>query len=414
MNFLKNALRSIKNSKVLQQRISITILIIICYQWLTTIPLPGIKSGTLSNETLQMFGVISGGNYTTLSFMAMGVSPYITANILTEILSNDTNRKMTELSQEGHVGRQKLNNITKILTLIIALIQIPVLLMTFKQANLITNSSSLGTLNYLAAGITMLAGTFIAMTLGDQINRHGIGNGPSLIITANILAMIPSQYAPIVALFKASDEGTTNTALQWCAIMLVGFIIILVMNLTEKRLPLQQLRETKRSSHKAYLPINLNPAGMIPVIIAGGFVSLNTLIGILLTNSGKSPSFTKYLGLDSWSGLLIYGALIFLFGLAYALIQMNPEKLTKHLKQSNTYILGVPIHKTESFLTSQILRVSVIGSLLLTIIAVVPTILGFSQSVQLVSLLIIVSTLVELLKQINGIAKKSNYDTIGL
>lgn len=396
----------ILKTKVLRKRALVTLLVVAAFQIFSTIALPGVTTKTLNNPMFTLLNVTSGGGYTNLSLMALGISPYITASIIVQMLSNGLVKSLTRYAKEGRVGVKKLNRLTKILTIVFAVIQAPTLILTFNRLGALGMDKSPTLITYILASTIVVTGAMVAMFMGDTLNQYGLGNGPSLLITGNIVVQFPHTIKTVFSAFKSPEN--THNAIMVIATLVVGLLIIVWMNGVEKHLPLQHMRELNRTSKAGYLPIKLNPAGMVPVIFTSAIMSIMSMLAQL-----KTP-FTKVLALFDMSkpqGLVIYAVLTLIFGVSYSLIQMSPERVTRHLNQSGTYIVGVDLNDTKTFLTKEIRLIGGVGSVFLIFIGILPYLTGVAAQVSLISVLIVVSSVLETSKQIGGISEKYAYET---
>ena len=396
-------------NKTLLKRMGVTLLILALYQIAITVPLPNLSVTVANSSLLNLLNITSGGGFTSLTLFALGLTPYITATIITQLLTSGVSKTMTLWSEQGTAGRTKINTVTKTVMIVLALIQAPALIFALKQLQTIGAVGAVSWKTYVFATLIVTAGASMAKFMGDELNRHGLGNGASLLIAANIAAGLPDTVKTVIQLF--SSKQTQPKA--WIAILVfvVGVLAIVFMELTERRLRIQAARQTQISSKKAYLPIKLNPAGMIPVIFAGGLISIAHTLSTLATSNKVLANITHVLGLDTTSGKIIYAAIVFTFGVFYSFTQVNPTKLKANFMHSNTYLLGVSYAQTENYLALSIVQLSMIGSAILAVMALIPYILGIDSIVSLISLLILVISLIELVRQIQGLRLKSSYST---
>lgn len=400
------ALINIFKTKVLRKRALFTLFVLVLYQILASVPLPGLSAKSLSNPILQLLNVTSGGGYSNLSLFALGMTPYVTASIIVQMMSSGLVKKFTRYSQEGNSGRKKIDFYTKLFTVLIAIVQAPILVMLYQKLKGFGLVETPTLKTYVFAGLIVTAGAMVAMFMGDQLNKYGLGNGPSLIIAGNIMAQMPTMCQTIYTQLT----GKATATLGWLSVgtIIVGLIVLIWMYYVEKHLPLQHMREITRTSSAGYLPIKLNTSGMIPVIFVSGIVSVASMMSSL---GGTFKTIFSVFNLTTTSGLVIYATLTLLFSIGYSIVQMDPKKLSKHLRQSGTYIIGVELDVTENYLTKQILTVGAYGSIVLVLIAITPYVLKIQNTVSLISLLIVVGTLMETIKQIMGVSKKYKYDT---
>lgn len=395
--------------KILIKRLLFTLGVLAIYQFAVSTPLPNLSAKIADNSIFRLLNITSGGGYSQLSLFALGLTPYITATIITQLLSSGLSKKMTLWMDQGTKGQEKVNWVTKIVMLVLALLQAPSLILIFKQMGAfgITTTPTLKT--YIFATLITVAGTCAAKFLGDELNRHGLGNGASVLIAANIAANLPTSIQSIIQLISRKSTSVHG----WIALatMIIGIIVIVAMELIEKRLRLQATRQPNLSDENSYLPIKLNPAGMIPVIFAGGLISITQTLSSIAGSNTILEKTAEIFSLNSISGKIIYASIVFVFGVFYSFTQINPTKIQKHLTNSSTYILGVSYENTENFLALSIVQLSIIGSALLAILALIPYILGVDGLVSLISLLILIISLMEIHRQIKGLRIKNKYTT---
>lgn len=396
-------------NKTLWKRLGFTLIVLALFQIAVSTPLPNLSAKVADSPLLDLLNITSGGGFSTLSLFALGLTPYVTATIITQLLSNGVSKTMTLWSEQGTAGRNKINNVTKIVMVVLALMQAPALVFAFKQLGAIGVTSAPTLKTYVFATLITTAGAVMAKFMGDELNRHGLGNGASLLIAANIAAQLPDTINIFIGLFKGKDTQATG----WLSVIVFvgGIVAITFMELTERRLKLQSTRQHARSNDAAYLPIKLNPSGMIPVIFAGGIVAIAQSLTTFAAGNTAFESVAKFLSLESTSGKIVYGIVVFVFGVFYAFTQLNPTKLSKQLANNGTYIMGVAYNETENFLALNIVQLSVIGSAILTVLALLPFILGIGKAVSLISMLILIVTVIELTRQIKGLLHKNHYET---
>ena len=380
---LKNAFQD----KDIRNRIFFTLSMLIVFRIGTHITVPGVNASAI--QTLASTGLFSllntfgGGALSQYSIFAMGVSPYITASIVIQLLQMDIIPKFTEWSKQGEVGRRKLNQTTKYLAVVLAFIQSIGISLGFNQLSglgLIRNPS---VSTYLTIALIMTAGSMFVIFIGDSITTHGIGNGTSLIIFSGIVARIP---ADLVAFYQerfvdAGSQLVSNivfaVALLVAMILLVVFVVYIQQ--AERRIPIQYSKHTTGSNQAAHLPLKINSAGVIPVIFASSFMMTpQTILGFFATSHGEATWYQVMNTIFNFRepvGAVIYTVLIVLFTYFYALIQINPEKMAENLQKSGAYIPSVrPGKGTEDYITSLLMRLSTVGAAFLGLIAILPII----------------------------------------
>ena len=355
---------------------------------------------------------MSGGGLKSFSIFALGVSPYITASIITQLLQMDIIPYFKELKDEGYTGRQKINKITRYLGIIIGFFQAYMLTFMYMKGA--------GTAVMLKTTLVMTAGTAFLLWMGDQITQKGIGNGQSLLIMAGILQSMPRIFASAYQTFI----GGSYTALLGTilfSVFIISYIIIILgivwISLAERRIPIQYSNRTTSAygASQNFLPIKINSAGVMPVIFASILTSVPATI-VQLSGKAKAIEFVnKYIIYTSNTGFIIYLALIMIFGYLYTFISMNPDEMSKNLNEHGGYIPGVrPGKETSDYIGNVLGKLTLVGSIFLVILAGLPVILSKATSLPSsvtiggTGILIVVGVAIETYKQIeSGLISRS-------
>ncbi len=423
---------TVKNAfkvKEIRSKILFTLFVLIVYRLGASITVPGVNAAALaqisSTGLASILNTFSGGGLENYSVFAMGVSPYITAQIVVQLLQMDIVPKFVEWSKQGEVGRRKLNQATRWLTILLGFIQSIGITAGFNALSTIKLVNNPGVRTYLTIGLILTAGTMFATWLGDMITERGLGNGVSMLIFAGIVAQFPKG---LQQLWDDQIVGESGSAL-WAGI---GFIAVVALCLliivafvtwvqqAERRLPIQYTRRTTTLPKSSYLPLKINVSGVIPVIFAGSFISTpqTILMAFQRTHGGDSwyQIMTNIFNMQSGPGITLYTLLIIIFTFFYAFVQVNPEKLAENLQKQGSYISGVwPGKGTQTFVSHLLMRLSTVGSLFLGIISLIPLIASnvwnLSQSIGLggTSLLIVVQIALDVNRQLNGLTMKREY-----
>lgn len=423
---------TVKNAfkvKEIRSKIFFTLFVLIVYRLGASITVPGVNASALaqisSTGLASILNTFSGGGLENYSLFAMGVSPYITAQIVVQLLQMDIVPKFVEWSKQGEVGRRKLNQATRWLTIVLGFIQSIGITAGFNALSTIKLVNNPGVTTYLTIGLILTAGTMFATWLGDMITERGLGNGVSMLIFAGIIAQFPKGLRQ---LWDDQIVGESGTAL-WQG---VGFIVVVVICLliivrfvtwvqqAERRLPIQYTRRTTTSPKSSYLPLKINVSGVIPVIFAGSFISTpqTILMAFQRTHGGDTwyQVMTNIFNMQSGPGITLYTLLIVIFTFFYAFVQVNPEKLAENLQKQGSYISGVwPGKGTQTYVSGLLMRLSTVGALFLGVISLIPllasNIWNLSQSIGLggTSLLIVVQIALDVDRQLNGLTMKREY-----
>lgn len=415
--------------KDIRRRLFFTLMMLILFRIGSHITVPFVNAEAVNTlASSGLFGLLNtfgGGALSSYSIFSLGVSPYITASIVVQLLQMDIIPAFTEWSKQGEVGRRKLNSWTRYLSIVVAFAQAIAISLGFNslaQFGLITNP---GLSTYLMIGLIMTAGSMLTVWIGDQITANGVGNGTSMIIFAGIVSRVPREIMTFIdqgILGKSSDEMMRNTGLLALFILLMIFVIAFVVyiNQAERRIPVLYSKRANVATQRSHLPLSINSAGVIPVIFASSLIMVpQTILGLL---SGKFGSENWYnialqiFSLQELPGIALYAFTIILFTFFYAHIQINPERIAENFQKSGAYIPSVrPGLATERYISKILNHLSTFGSVFLMAIATVPLLVSYifelPQNIALsgTSLLIVVGVALDTYKQIEGRLIKHQY-----
>lgn len=463
----KTIFLSLKN-KDMQKRLLIVLSLIIVYRLLAHIPIPlanptqlkQVISSLVSGSNFGGFlNLLSGGALAQFSIVLVGMSPFITASVITQLLTKAI-PSLEELHKDGESGRRKINQWTRMIAVPLAIIQSIAFIYILRQTVLAGNSTGIAALTpieWTVAVTAMTAGSILLMWIGELITEQGVGNGISLIIFAGIISQLPQTLATIISSVFDTSKGTLNV-FNWFHIpvnptafwVVVGIALasLLILYLLVKINEAQRVitvnyakRVQGNSSYggvKSILPIKLIAAGVIPVIFAVAFLSLPAFIGQVLKANGnhaytalaqnlitwfQAPSPGSFTGstLDSFIYPAAYFVLVILFTYFYTGIVFNANEIAENLQKQGGFVEGVrPGLQTEKYLSRTVNRLILFGSITLGLIAVMPFAaeyifaqLGISATNLAIGgtgLLIVVSVGLESLRQINSRALMVTYD----
>lgn len=402
------------SNKDLRKRIYFTLMCLGLFCLGTTITIPWASAVYQELGFLEIFNLMSGGGLRSFSIFALGVSPYITASIITQLLQMDIIPYFKELKEEGYTGRQKINRITRYLGIIFAFLQGYILTIVYMKG--------MGTAEILKTSLVMTAGTCFLLWIGDQVTSKGIGNGMSLLIMAGIIQSMPSMFVTTFQSLVLSGTYTTLIGSLLFALFVIIYILIIVgvvfIQIAERRIPIQYSNRTNSAygAQTSFLPIKLNSAGVMPVIFASTLIAIPTTIVNLIGNTNAINFVNNYIEYTSLTGFILYILLIFFFGYFYTFIEMNPEEMAKNLNKNSGYIPGIrPGNDTVKYVSNIIKRLTVVGTLFLVIIAGLPIVFskfsGLPSSVTIggTGLLIVVGVAIETYKQIESSLVSRSY-----
>ena len=423
-------LREAFKVKQVRSKILFTIFIVFVFRIGTSITVPWVNANSLNALSglsfLNMLSLVSGNAMKNFSVFALGVSPYITASIVVQLLQMDLLPKFVEWGKQGEVGRRKLNQATRYIALVLAFVQSVGITAGFNAlsgAKLLT--VPLTPQVFLVIGGILTAGSMIVTWLGEQITDKGYGNGVSMIIFAGIVASIPDMIKGIyVDYFVNVPSSRLTSSLIFVAILIVAVLVIVYFTTyveqAKYKIPIQYTKVAQGAPSSSYLPLKINPAGVIPVIFASSITAAPAAILQFVSASGLNWEWVKtaqeLVSTSTPTGVALYALLIILFTFFYTFVQINPEKAAENLQKSGAYIHGVrPGKGTEEYMSKLLRRLATVGSLFLGVISILPIVakdlFGLSEGVAFggTSLLIIISTGIEGIKQLEGYLLKRKY-----
>ncbi len=443
---MKKFIDIFKNKEVVN-RIFFTIMILFVFRIGSAITVPGIDASTLqeqissSNNMLALMNLLGGGALSNFSVFALGVSPYITAQIIIQLLSMDVLPALTELNRQGQYGRKKIEMATRYLSLLLAAVQSYGIIQTALNTEWISFTFEENFVSYLYIITVMVAGSMLVIWLGDQITSKGIGNGISMIIFAGIVASLPNQIATafnkwVITNWNLGSAETTKGVFQFILyiasfILIIAFVVFI--ELSRRKIPVQHATRSggsEKLTKASFLPIKINSAGVIPVIFASSILMAPSIIASFISQDALNAEWLKVFSYNEmvdtggvmipW-GLIIYMVLVFAFTFFYANLQINPENLANNFQKNGSYIPGIrPGIETERYVRKVLNRITLIGALSLCFISALPVILtlsgvfGSDNSLALggTGLIIVVGVALELNNQISGLIAGKSYDEV--
>ena len=407
--------------KDIRSRIFFTVLILFVFRLGTHITVPGVDASRLREIAdlpfLNMLNLVSGGAMQQFSIFSMGVSPYITASIVIQLLQMDIVPRFVEWSKQGEVGRKKLNQATRYLTLVLAFVQSMTLTAGFNYYTQLgfVNNPNIST--FVVIGLILTAGTMLVTWLGEQITERGIGNGVSMIIFAGIISRLPASIKELVEDYFINVDPSDIWMNALFMVLLVVAVLVIITFVTyvqqaERKIPIQYTKRVAGAPTSSYLPLKVNAAGVIPVIFASSFITTPNAIIQALGSSYKGETWYEVVqtifSYNTVPGAIIYTVLIVAFTFFYA--------LAENLQKQGSYIPSVrPGKGTEEYVSRLLMRLSTVGSVFLGLVALLPIIAqmvwNLPQSIGLggTSLLIVIGVALDTAKQLEGLMLKRKY-----
>lgn len=426
-------LKKVWGAKELRNRILFTLIMLIFLRMVSQITVPGVNSEFLKsyfgdNEAFNLMNAFTGGGLERLSVFALGVTPYITSSIIIQLFTISFPR-LEQLAKEGESGRKKLTKYTQYVTLVLSLVSSISMVIGFRNQMLITKNY----LTYAVVVATLTGGSMILVWLGNRITEKGIGNGISMILLFNILSRMPQDMK---TLYECFMQGKTWTKMTMAGLVIAMTIVVvicltLILNSAERRIPVvyTQKMQGKRfaGDGASNIPMKVNTAGVMPVIFA---TSLMTFPALILGLLGKTPNgiwaiVTKALNSNNWFnpsdwlptvGYILYVLLLIFFAYYYTTITFNSAEIANNLKKAGATIPGErPGKDTELYLQKILKHVIMIGVIGLLIVCTIPLVIsgvtGANVSFGGTSLIIIVSVILETVKQGKSMLSMKNANT---
>jgi preprotein translocase subunit SecY len=420
---LRNAFRV----KEIRDRIFFTFLMLIVIRIGSQLPVPGVKGDIFSSWFSSMagglgfFDAITGGSFSSMSVFALSISPYITSSIIMQLLTIAI-PALEELQRDGEEGKKKIAEITRYVTVGLALFESSAMTYGFYKSGYLVEKNALSVIMIVAA---LTAGSTVLMWIGERITEKGVGNGISIVLVINIISRIPADLSTLGSQFVSGKSWVQAIlAIVIIAVILIGMVVfVIILQGGERKIPVQYSKKMQGrkqvGGQQTHIPLKVNTAGVIPVIFAQSLLQTPIIIASLGgwgNGKGIGSKILKGLNQANWCnpdewiytlGLLLYIALIIGFAYFYTQISFNPLEIANNMKKAGGFVPGLRPGKTTSDYISSILNYIVfIGAVGLTIIAVVPIffngVFGASVSFAGTSIIIVVGVVIETLKQIES------------
>lgn len=431
-------LKTLKNAFKVQdvrRRIFYVFLMLVIVRLGTQVPVPGMNGeyfkewfSSQTGDAFNFLDAFTGGSFSSMSIFALNITPYITSSIIMQLLTIAI-PKLEEMQKGGEMGRKKITAITRYLTVGLALFESTAMAIGFGNKGLIPDMNFA---KVVVAVVALTAGSAFLMWVGERINEKGVGNGISVVLAINIISRIPSD---MVNLYESFVKGKSIAKAGLAAIIIIAIILavvllVLILNGAMRKIPVQYSKKMQGrkmvGGQSSHIPLKVNTSGVIPIIFASSIMSFPGIIASFVGKTGGTGIGSKILaGLNSGNwfnphqpvysiGLVVYILLVIFFAYFYTSITFNPLEVADNMKKQGGFVPGIrPGKPTVDYLNQILNYVIFIGAAGLTIVAVIPFffngVFGANVSFGGTSLIIVVSVILETLKQIESMMLVRNY-----
>ncbi|MBD5485828.1 MAG: preprotein translocase subunit SecY [Lachnospiraceae bacterium] len=427
---LKNAFKI----KEIRKKLFFTFMMLVVIRFGSQLPVPGINRSFFADwfsqqtgDAFNFFDAFTGGSFLNMSVLALNITPYITSSIIMQLMTIAI-PKLEEMQRDGADGRKKIASITRYVTVALALIESSAMAIGFGRQGLL---QTYNVINVITVIVALTAGSAFLMWIGERITESGVGNGISIVLTINILSRIPQDITQLFEQFvigKSIAKGAV-AAIIIIAIIILMVVLVIILNDGVRKIPVQYAKKVQGrkmvGGQMTSLPLKVNTSGVIPVIFASSLMQLPVIVCSFfgITGTGVWAEILKGVNSNYWCnpkqlvysiGLLVYIALVIFFAYFYTSITFNPLEIAENMKKQGGFIPGIrPGKPTSDYLNKVLTYIIFIGAVGLTIVCVVPYffngVFGASVSFSGTSLIIIVSVVLETIKQIESQMLVRNY-----
>ena len=431
-----NTLKKAFKIKEIRMKLLFTLAMVVVIRFGCQLPVPGVNReyfaqwfAQQTGDAFNFFDAFTGGSFLSMSIFALNITPYITSSIIMQLLTIAI-PKLEEMQKDGEDGRKKIASITRYVTIGLALIESSAMAIGFGRSGLLAQDAV--ALDYIMVITALTAGSAFLMWIGERITEKGVGNGISVVLTVNIISRMPSDLAGLYEQFVKNAKNTAWACLAAVIILaiIIGMIIlVIILNDATRKIPVQYAKKVQGrkmvGGQSSTIPLKVNTSGVIPVIFASSLLQFPLVICQLVgyQGSGIGAEIMKVLNSGNWCnpktpvysiGLLIYVALCVFFAYFYTSITFNPLEVANNIKRQGGFIPGIrPGKPTVEYLTKVLNYIIFIGACGLVIVCVLPFFFNgvFGASVDFggTSLIIIVSVILETIKQIESMMLVRNY-----
>ena len=428
-------LRDAFRIKDIRKKLLYTLMMLVVVRLGSQLPVPGVDrnyftnwfASQQSNGAFNFFSAFTGGSFERMSIFALNITPYITSSIIMQLLTIAI-PQLEEMQRDGEDGRKKIQTITRYLTVGLALFESLAMSIGFGRSGLLEHFNFLSIITVVTA---LTAGSAFLMWVGERITEHGVGNGISIVLVINIISRVPQDIATLINQFVRSKTIAKGglALIIIIAIILATIIMVIILNDATRKIPVQYAKKMQGrrlvGGQSSNIPLKVNTAGVIPVIFASSLMSIPQIImSFTKANaSGVVGTIVGMLNQNNWFsltrpvysiGLVLYIVLIIFFAYFYTSITFNPIEVADNMKKQGGFIPGIrPGKPTTEYLNKVLNYIVFIGAIGLTIVVLIPIVFnglfGASVSFGGTSIIIIVSVILETIKQIESQMQVRNY-----
>lgn len=429
---LKNAFKI----KDIRNKLLFTLGMLVVIRLASQLPVPGTNSSVIQqifasnvSDAFNFFNAFTGGSFTSFSIAALNITPYITSSIIMQLLTIAI-PKLEELQKDGENGKKIIASITRYVTVGLAVVEAAAMTIAFGNQGLLEDT---GVMGYITAIVALTAGSAFFMWIGERINEKGVGNGISVVLVINIVSTIPQDIVGLFSQFVVGKDiaPAILNSIIIVAVLVAMIVLIVLLNSGVRKIPVQYAKKMQGrkmvGGSSTNIPLKINTSGVIPVIFASSIMQFPVVICSFFGVTGNKDSFWGHilLGLNSsnWCnfkdpvysiGLVVYIALVIFFAYFYTAITFNPMEVAENMKKQGGFIPGIrPGKPTSEYLTKILNSIIFIGAIGLTIVCIIPFFFKGVFNVEVsfagTSLIIVVSVIVETIKQIESQMLVRNY-----
>jgi preprotein translocase subunit SecY len=415
----------------LRRRILFTLIILLIFRFIATIPVPGIDRDALNtlleqNQLLGVLNLFSGSTLKNFSIAAMGVYPYITASIIIQLMTPII-PKLDELSKEGESGRRQINRYQHFMTVPLAILQGYGQIILMQNQNVISDFglfSSATWLHSIAVLTSLTAGTMVLVWMGELITESGIGNGISIIIFGGIVASLPAAVGNLI--FGGTFQDNVIGTVAFVTLGILTVVGVVLLNEGQRRIPVHHAKRVRRGrmygGSSTFIPLKVNSAGMIPLIFAVSIMVFPGLVANFLTGSERpwlrdlASSLANFFDANTLQYQVVYFFMVVAFTYFYTMVVFQQQNIAESLQRQGAFIPGIrPGANTNRYLTGVLTRITLVGAFGLGFVAILPYVVAQLTGIQTLflgatSLLILVGVAVDTMRQLEAQLMMRNYE----